>query len=105
MNWRRCWQSICDGLNTGATGTVEIIAVSNTQTNQLMKKLLVPVVIGLSALTLLSGCLDLKLGGGTTTRPQTATIGQQLLDLQKAKDSGAISDAEYQAQKAKLLTQ
>jgi len=60
-------------------------------------------MIGLSALTLLSGCLDLKLGGGTTTKPQTATVGQQLLDLQKAKDSGAITDAEYQAQKAKLL--
>jgi len=68
-----------------------------------MKKLLVPMMIGLSALTLLSGCLDLKLGGGTTTRPQTATLGQQLLDLQHAKDAGAITDAEYQAQKAKLL--
>ena len=60
-------------------------------------------MIGLSALTLLSGCLDLKLGGGTTTRPQTATLGQQLLDLQHAKDAGAITDAESQAQKAKLL--
>ena len=70
-----------------------------------MKKLLIPVMIGLSALTLLSGCLDLKLGGGTTTKPQTATVGQQMLDLQKAKDSGAITDAEYQAQKAKLLAQ
>jgi len=60
-------------------------------------------MIGLSALTLLSGCLDLKLGGGTTTRPQTATLGQQLLDLQHARDTGAITDAEYQAQKAKLL--
>ena len=60
-------------------------------------------MIGLSALTLLSGCLDLKLGGGTTTRPQTATLGQQLLDLQHARDAGAITDAEYQAQKAKLL--
>jgi|SRR6185295_2836181 len=31
------------------------------------------------------------------------TIGQQLIDLQKAKDAGAITDAEYQTQKAKLL--
>ena len=68
-----------------------------------MKKLLVPMMIGLSALTLLSGCLDLKLGGGTTTRHQTATLGQQLLDLQHARDAGAITDPEYQAQKAKLL--
>jgi hypothetical protein len=34
---------------------------------------------------------------------QTPTVGQQLIDLQKAKDAGAITDAEYQAQKAKLL--
>jgi len=26
-----------------------------------------------------------------------------LIDLQKAKDAGAISDQDYQAQKAKLL--
>ena len=31
------------------------------------------------------------------------TTGQQLIDLQKARDSGAITDSEYQAQKAKLL--
>jgi putative oligomerization/nucleic acid binding protein len=89
-------------LNIGPPRDVEIIT-QVTQTKPLMKKLLVPMVIGLSALTLLSGCLDLKLGGGTTTRPQTATVGQQLLDLQKAKDAGAITDAEYQTQKAKLL--
>ena len=34
---------------------------------------------------------------------QNPTVGQQLIDLQKAKDAGAITDAEYQAQKAKLL--
>jgi hypothetical protein len=31
------------------------------------------------------------------------TIGQQLIDLQKAKAAGAITEVEYQAQKAKLL--
>jgi hypothetical protein len=34
---------------------------------------------------------------------KSPTIGQQLIDLQKAKDAGAITDAEFQAQKAKLL--
>ena len=68
-----------------------------------MKKLFVPVMIGLSAMTLLSGCLGLSVGGGTTTRQQTATVGQQMIDLQKAKDSGAITEAEYQTQKAKVL--
>ena len=33
----------------------------------------------------------------------TPTIGQQLVDLQKAKEAGAITEAEYQSQKAKLL--
>ena len=34
---------------------------------------------------------------------QKATVGQQLIDLQKAKEAGAITDVEYEAQKAKLL--
>lgn len=62
-------------------------------------------MIGLSALTLFSGCLGLNIGGGSTNRPQAVTVGQQLLDLQKAKDAGAITDTEYQTQKAKLLAQ
>jgi hypothetical protein len=82
-----------------------------------MKKPLIPLLIGLSAAILLAGCaLDLRFGGGTkssTTKSDqkpvigqqvtAPTVGQQLIDLQKAKDSGAITDAEYQAQKAKLL--
>ena len=70
-----------------------------------MKKLIVPALIGLAATTLLTGCLNLQLGGGTTQRSAAPTVGQQLIDLQKAKDSGAISDAEYQAQKARILNQ
>jgi len=68
-----------------------------------MKKLLICTLIGLSAMTLLSGCLGLQLGGGTTTKTQAPTAGQQLVDLKKAKDAGAISDAEYETQKAKVL--
>lgn len=82
-------------------------------------------------MTLLSGCdLSFTFGGGkkdttssttcnnstsnnTTSNNQhpavvqqmaTPTIGQQLMDLKKAKDSGAITDAEYQAEKAKILS-
>ena len=33
------------------------------------------------------------------------TLGQQLIDLQKARDSGALSEAEYQAQREKFLAQ
>jgi hypothetical protein len=34
---------------------------------------------------------------------QPSTIGQQLIDLKSARDSGAITEAEYQTQKAKVL--
>jgi hypothetical protein len=68
-----------------------------------MKKSFIPLLAGLLVMTLLTGCLNLELGGGTTTKAQSVTVGQQLIDLQKAKDAGAISDADYQSQKAKLL--
>ena len=68
-----------------------------------MKQLNVPALIGLSAMTLLTGCLALDIGGGPTSKAVSPTVGQQLIDLQKAKNAGAITDAEYQTQKAKLL--
>jgi hypothetical protein len=48
---------------------------------------------------LLGGCC----GGGSTVQPtpvmiapaSSATVGQQLIELQKAFESGAISEAEY----------
>ena len=72
-----------------------------------MKKLLIPVAVGLSAMLLLSGCIILSLGGGTKNTNETAkvTVGQQLTDLQKAKDSGAITEQEYAVQKKKILEQ
>ena len=54
-------------------------------------------------MTLLTGCIGVSLGGGSTTHTQAPTVGQQLIDLQKARDAGIITDAEYQAQKARLL--
>ncbi len=52
---------------------------------------------------LLTGCLALQVGGGDKKAEQKATLGQQLIDLKSAKDAGAITDAEYESQKAKLL--
>jgi len=66
-----------------------------------MKKLFVPTAVVLSAM-LLTGCLALNVEGGKKDA-QKATIGQQLIDLKTAKDTGAITDAEYQVQKAKVL--
>jgi hypothetical protein len=67
-----------------------------------MKQALIPTLATASMLVLLSGCV-IELGTGSRTVVQKPTIGQQLLDLQKAKDSGAITDSEFEAQKAKLL--
>ncbi len=35
--------------------------------------------------------------------PQRPTVGMELLDLQKAKESGALSGAEYEKKRAALL--
>lgn len=67
-----------------------------------MKKIIAPSLIALAATLLFTGC-NIELGGGTTTKVQSATVGQQLYDLKKAKDAGALTDAEYQAQKEKIL--
>jgi hypothetical protein len=69
-----------------------------------MKKSILPALVGLLAMTLLTGCVGgVALGGGTKTTTNAPTVGQQLIDLQKAKAAGAITDAEYQAQKEKIL--
>ena len=68
-----------------------------------MKRLFIPTAVALSAMLLFSGCLALQVGGGDKKQIENATVGQQLIDLKTARDTGAITDAEYQAQKAKLL--
>jgi hypothetical protein len=80
-----------------------------------MKHIFVSLFIGLLAMSLLTGCV-LNIGGGRKAcaagsdehpvvgQPLVApTVGQQLIDLQKAKEVGAITDKEYQDQRAKLL--
>jgi hypothetical protein len=66
-----------------------------------MKKLIAPASLVLSAMLILTGCVA-AIGNRGTDRGGN-TLGQQLIDLQKAKDAGAITEAEYQAQKARLL--
>jgi hypothetical protein len=68
-----------------------------------MKKLFVPMAAALSAMVLLTGCLAFQVGGGDKKEERKATVGQQLLDLKTACERGAITDAEYQTQKAKVL--
>lgn len=59
----------------------------------------------LLAVLLLPACLGLRLGGGSDTkvRTDTTTLGQELIDLQRAKDAGIISDREYESQRKKIL--
>lgn len=59
----------------------------------------------LLAAQLLPGCLGLRLGGGSDTKVRTdaTTLGQELIDLQRANDAGIISDREYASQRKKLL--
>ena len=44
-------------------------------------------------------------GASTTTQVQNTTVskGQQLIDLKRALDSGAISSREYDSQREKIL--
>lgn len=46
----------------------------------------------------LGGCVV-----GNNSKLQRPTIGQELIDLQKAKDSGAIDEVEYVQTRARLL--
>jgi hypothetical protein len=58
---------------------------------------------------LLSGCAW-SIGGGHKEHNHPAelaqpTRGQELIDLKKARDQGAITEDEYQAQKKRMLGQ
>jgi hypothetical protein len=54
-----------------------------------------------------AGAMMLALAGCGSTEVVAPTvsvsIGQQLIDLKKARDSGAMSAAEYDKQKANLI--
>jgi hypothetical protein len=64
----------------------------------------VSVVVTMLAGSLLSGCawsIGGRKDGETFERP---TQGQELIDLKRARDQGALSDAEYEDQRLKILT-
>ena len=68
-----------------------------------MKSIASLLALGLLAFTL-SGCV-IAMGNRDLGQPRNnpATLGQQLTDLKKAHDSGALREDEYQAQRKKLL--
>lgn len=56
-------------------------------------------VILLFALSLLlTGC-----GGGAEVMATSTTMGQELSDLQQAKDKGVITDKEFEKAKKKIM--
>ena len=55
----------------------------------------------LLGLALVPGCIAV----GGTENSQAPTLGKQLIDLKTARDTGAISQPEYDSAKTKLLAQ
>jgi uncharacterized protein YceK len=65
-----------------------------------MKKIQIASILLSLCVVFLSGCVAI---GNHDGHHGSTTLGQQLIDLQKARDAGALSEAEYQTQRAKLL--
>lgn len=62
-------------------------------------------VVGLCSIALASaaaGCIGVS---GDTVRPDVPTLGEELQDLQEARESGAIDRQEYQRAKQRLLAE
>jgi len=64
-----------------------------------MKKAIVIIVLVFFFVTLV-GCIGIQ--GGSDQAKAEPTLGQQLIDLKKAKDEGAITHKEYNELKEKL---
>ena len=74
--------------------------LGNTQMEcRQMKRLLIATV----ALTLVLGLASCGRGGKQTTTVTTTTTGQQLIDLQKALDDGAVTQKEYDRKRKEIL--
>jgi hypothetical protein len=65
----------------------------------IMKKVIGTILVMILVSTLVS-CI--AVGSGGKKIEQQPTLGQELLDLKKAKDEGVISDQEYNEMKEKL---
>jgi len=60
-------------------------------------RLILPLLLSLG---LLAGC---SVGGGMTQEKIIPTLGQELIDLKHARDSGSISQEEYVRLKQRLM--
>ena len=65
-----------------------------------MKRVTVWILAGMIVISLVvTGCG----GGGAKVQTTSGTLGQELIDLEKAYKQGVISEKEYNAAKNKLL--
>lgn len=49
-----------------------------------------------------TGCV-IGVGNRDRDHPRAATLGQELIDLESARESGALSNHEYEEQRRRLL--
>lgn len=64
-----------------------------------MKNNLLPLLVLIISSSVLGGC-----GGGTSSvQASTTTIGQELMDLQKSRDQGIVTEKEYERAKKDIL--
>ncbi len=66
-----------------------------------MEKLVRSAMVALGLVILGSGCVAAI--GNRGEHGGNGTLGQELIDLKKAKDAGVINDADYEEQRARLL--
>ena len=59
--------------------------------------------VGTVAFCFLVGGCAIDLGNKTSPANSKATVGQELIDLKRARDGGAITEEEYQAQRRKII--
>jgi hypothetical protein len=59
--------------------------------------------LGLTVISLLSGCAGAAFNKVSITANRNITLGQELIDLQAAHEKGIINDTEYAQMKQDIL--
>jgi hypothetical protein len=67
-----------------------------------MKKTVLILGCALLSAGFLNGCVA-AIGNRDAQHATGGTLGQQLIDLKRAKEAGALTESEYETQKARLL--
>jgi uncharacterized protein YceK len=66
-------------------------------------RLALALMLTLAVAIFLPGCGGIHGGSTAETDVHSTTVGQELLDLEKARQAGVISDKDYEKQKKKIL--